>query len=171
MKPKLRKIIAVIGASEVTDNKMLIFAEKLGEKLAEKGYIILSGGLGGIMEAVSRGAKKKGGLTIGILPTMSKEDANPYIDIAIPTGMGWTRNSIVALTADIVIAIGGKSGTLSELAYAWMYNKPIIAIKGFGGWSEELAGKKIDDRRDDVIYGAEKVEDVMKLLEKFESGI
>ena len=163
----VKKVVAVIGDSEVVDSEELEFAEKLGFELAKRGYIILTGGLGGIMEAVSRGAKKAGGITLGIIPMADKSFANEYVDIVIPTGMGWTRNSLVALTADVVVAIGGKSGTLTEIAYAWMYNKPVIAVKKFGGWAEKLADKKIDDRRGDKIFGAETIDDVVTLVENF----
>jgi len=161
----LKKIVTIIGDSETSNEKELKFAEKLGEKLAEKGYIILTGGRGGIMEAVSRGAKKVGGITVAILPSTDKKEANLYIDIAIPTGIGWARNQIVVLSADVVIAIGGKSGTLSEIAYAWMYNKPIIAIRGFGGWSEKVSGLRIDDRRKDIILPASSIDEVLAILE------
>lgn len=160
------KLVAVIGDSETENEDEIRFAEKLGEELAKIGLAIISGGRGGIMEAVSRGAKRAGGLTIGILPGFTKEEANRYIDIVIPTGIGWARNQIVVLSGDVVIAIGGGSGTLSEIAYAWMYNKPIIAVVGFGGWSEKLAGRKIDDRRPDKIYVARSVDDVISIVKR-----
>lgn len=159
-------IVAIIGDSETTNVEELTFAEKLGEELARMGFVIITGGRGGVMEAVCRGAKRAGGITVGILPGFGKDEANEFVDIVIPTGIGWARNQIVVLAADLVIAIGGKSGTLSELAYAWMYNKPIIAIRGFGGWSESLAGKRIDDRRGDVVYSAESVEDVTRIAKE-----
>ena len=161
-----RKQIGVIGDSECNKSGECEFAEKLGEELGKLGVIVLSGGKGGIMEAVFRGAKKGGGLTVAILPSSEKSEANVFSDIVIPTGMGWTRNSIVALSSDLIIAIGGKSGTLSELAFSWMYGKPIIAVVGFGGWSEKLAGKKIDDRRDDFIYPCDSVECVIDVTRK-----
>lgn len=161
----------MIGDSEVANEEEIRFAENLGKMLAKKGYIVLTGGRGGIMEAVCRGAKSIGGLTIAILPGVDKAEANPYVDIAIPTGIGWARNQIVVLGGDVVIAIGGKSGTLSEIAYAWMYNKPIIVVPKFGGWSMLLAGKKIDDRRKDKIIVANTVEEVIEKLEDiFASG-
>ena len=158
------KVIGIVGDSEVKNEEELRFVEELSYKLAIMGFVILTGGLGGIMEAASRGAKKGRGLVLGIIPTLNKSDANKYVDIVIPTGMGWTRNSLVALTADLLIAIGGKSGTLSEIAYAWMYGKPIIAVRKFGGWAEKLAGKRIDERRDDVIYAADSVEEVLQII-------
>lgn len=163
---KRTKIVAIIGDSETENTDELTFAERLGEELARMGIAIVCGGRGGVMKAVCRGAKKVGGITIGILPGFTKDEANEYIDIAIPTGIGWARNQIVVLTGDLVIAIGGRSGTLSELAYAWMYDKPVIAVRGFGGWSERLAGKKIDERRGDIIHPAESLEDVLRLVKR-----
>jgi len=161
----LRKVISIIGDSSTDNEEELKFAEKLGEMLAKRGYVILTGGRGGIMEAVCRGAKKAGGITVAVLPSTSKDEANPFVDIAIPTGLGWARNQIVVLGGDVIIAIGGKSGTLSELAYAWMYDKRIIAVVGFGGWSEKLAEKSIDDRREDKILAAKTVDEVVRLVD------
>jgi len=130
---KIRKkkyLIGVIGASEV-DEKTDKLAEDLGQKIAEKGYILLCGGMSGVMEFASKGAKSVGGLTIGILPGKDKNEANPYIDIPIVTAMSHARNAIIVRTADILIAIGGKYGTLSEIALAKVIDKPVI---GLGSW-------------------------------------
>lgn len=163
----MRKIIiGVIGDSEVDNEEELIFAEKLGEALAKEGYVVMNGGRTGVMEAVSKGVRKAGGLSIGILPSSSKDEANPYIDIPIPTNLGWARNTIVPLASDVVIAIGGKAGTLVEIGYSWVYGKPIIGIIGFGGWSEKLAGKRIDDRGSDVIHPAKEISEVLELIKK-----
>lgn len=159
------KIISVIGDSEVDNEEEIRFAENLGIMLARKGYVVLTGGRRGIMEAVCKGAKSVGGLTVAVLPGVDKTEANPYVDIVIPTGIGWARNQIVVLSGDAIIAIGGRSGTLSEIAYAWMYNKPIIVVPKFGGWSMSLAGKRVDDRRKDKIIVANTVEEVIEKLE------
>lgn len=92
---------------------------------------MVCGGLGGVMEAASRGAKSAGGITVGILPQEHKRDANAFIDIAIPTGLGIGRNIIVARTAEVLIAVGGEYGTLSEIAFALQMRKPVI---GIGTW-------------------------------------
>lgn len=160
------RVVSVIGDSETSDKGEIKFAEKLGTMLAERGYVILTGGRGGVMEAVCKGAKQAGGITVAILPSADKAEANPYVDIPIPTGLGWARNQIVVLGGDVIIAIGGRSGTLSEIAYAWMYNKPIIAVPRFGGWSMLLGGKKVDDRRKDKIFVANTVEEVIKKVEE-----
>jgi hypothetical protein len=119
--------IAVIGGS-VADEQSLQAAFRIGELIAEKGGILICGGLGGVMEAASRGAKHKGGLTVGILPGSSYKEANPYIDLALATGLGHTRNSLVALNADVIIAIDGRYGTLSEIALGKIYGKPVIGL-------------------------------------------
>uniref|UniRef100_A0A7V0Z436 TIGR00725 family protein n=1 Tax=candidate division WOR-3 bacterium TaxID=2052148 RepID=A0A7V0Z436_UNCW3 len=122
-----KKIIAVIGGAE-TSEKNLKIAEEVGTLIAKNGAIIITGGLGGVMEAASRGAKEAGGLVIGILPGTDKRTANEYVDIPIVTGMNQARNIIIARTADCAIAIDGRYGTLTEIAYCLMFNVPVIGI-------------------------------------------
>ncbi|TFG31062.1 TIGR00725 family protein, partial [Candidatus Thorarchaeota archaeon] len=124
------------------------------------------GGLMGVMEAACKGAKKHNGVTIGILPSDRKEDANQYVDYAIPTGLGYTRNFIVAKTGDAVIAIDGSAGTLSEIAIAWFSDKPIVAIVNSGGWAAKLAGTQIDTRRADVVFSAETPKEALDIIFK-----
>lgn len=157
------RIISVIGGSD-SNQESLELAEQVGAEIARRGVILASGGLGGIMEAASRGAKKEGGQTIGILPTDSKEHANEFIDIAIPTGLGYARNYLVAKTGDAVIAIDGSAGTLSEIAIAWFSNKPVIALVTSGGWAAKLAGERIDDRRADIVFGAKTPEEAVEMV-------
>jgi uncharacterized protein (TIGR00725 family) len=128
---KKRLVVAVVGGHKC-DVKVEQIAIKLGELLAKVEAIIVTGGLKGVMEAVSKGAKNGGGLTVGILPSEDKNAANPYVDIPIPTGLGYTRNTIVAGCADVVIALLGEYGTLSEIAFALNMGKPVI---GLGSWS------------------------------------
>jgi uncharacterized protein (TIGR00725 family) len=128
LKKKIR--IGVIGGSK-PDTKSRQVAFKVGQLIAEKGAILICGGLSGVMEAASRGAKQAGGLTLGILPGNSPQDANPYIDIAVATGLGYGRNSLVAMNSDVIIAIDGQYGTLTEIAYGSIYGKKII---GLGTW-------------------------------------
>ncbi len=120
-------IIDVIGSSNPTSEEELL-AQEVGQKLANEGISIICGGLGGIMESTARGAKLSGGLTIGILPGTSKKDANPYIDISIPTGLGEARNIIIIRSSSTVIAIGGGYGTLSEIAFALKLGVPVIGL-------------------------------------------
>ncbi|GAB4543070.1 MAG: TIGR00725 family protein [Thermodesulfovibrionia bacterium] len=122
-----KQIIGVIGGRRVK-RELLITAEAVGRMIAERGLILICGGLTGVMEAVSKGAKEAGGITIGILPQDTKDEANPYIDIPIATGFGIGRNVIIVRTADVVIAIGGEYGTLSEIAFALQLGKPVIGI-------------------------------------------
>ncbi len=125
---ELREIIAVIGGRRV-EKALLEEAEKVGRLIAKRGSVLVCGGLTGVMEAVSRGAKAEGGLTVGILPQDHKREANEYVDIPIATGLGIGRNVIIARTADALIAIGGEYGTLSEIAFALQMGKPVVGIK------------------------------------------
>ena len=124
------RIVAVIGAGKC-DEKTAATARNVGRRLAEGGCSVVTGGLGGVMEAASRGAKEAGGMVIGILPTGSATDANPYVDIPIVTGMGDARNAIIANTAEAFIAVAGAHDTLSEIAFALKRGKPVV---GLGTW-------------------------------------
>lgn len=125
--------IAVIGGREA-GAEALHEAEEAGRLIASSGAILITGGLGGVMEAASRGAKGAGGLTVGILPSDETDSANPYIDVPVATGFGIGRNVIIARTADALVAVGGQYGTLSEIAYALQLGKPVA---GIGGWKIE----------------------------------
>jgi len=120
--------IGVVGSSKC-DERLYNIAFRVGELIAERGCILVNGGLGGVMEASAKGAKMKGGLTVGILPGDSREDANPYIDVAIVTNMGHARNVIIAHTCDALISIGGEYGTLSEISIALKIGKKVVAIE------------------------------------------
>ncbi len=159
------RIISVIGGAD-SNQKTLELAERIGEEIAKRGVALLCGGLGGIMEAACRGAKKQDGLTIGILPADAKENANQYVDIALPTGLGYARNFLVAKGGDGVIAIDGSAGTLSEIAIAWFSDKPVVALAPSGGWAGELAGKRIDSRRSDVVHSASTPEEAVSAIFK-----
>ena len=124
---KKAPLIAVIGGRKA-DRKLKKEAEDIGRLIALNNGVLLCGGLHGIMEAAARGAKKAGGLTVGILPQEHKNDANPYIDIPIATGLGIGRNVIIARTADALIAVGGEYGTLSEMAFGLQMKKPVVGI-------------------------------------------
>jgi len=119
--------IGVIGGAK-PDAQARKTAFEVGKLIAEKGAILVCGGLSGVMEAAARGVKQAGGLSIGILPGNSPLDANPHIDIAIATGLGYTRNSLVVMNSDILIAIDGRYGTLSEIAYGRVQGKKVIGI-------------------------------------------
>jgi len=134
----LKMIIAVIGDSSCPPDEAKL-AEAVGKQLAQQGAIIICGGLGGVMEAVCRGAKSKGGLTIGILPGENPNMANQWVDIPIVTGVGYARNMAVVKSAQAVIAIGGNYGTLSEIAYALKSGIPVI---GLNTWSLSQNGQE-----------------------------
>jgi uncharacterized protein (TIGR00725 family) len=120
-------LVAVIGAADCTPLEAEA-AEQVGRVLAEGGATLLCGGRGGVMEAACRGAKEAGGLTLGILPTDDPAAANPYVDIAIATGLGEARNAVVATTARAVVAVGGRFGTLSEIAFALKRGIPVVGV-------------------------------------------
>lgn len=120
--------IAVAGAG-ICGDELLQIAEAVGRGVAERGGVLLCGGLGGVMEGAARGAAEAGGVTIGILPGHDARNANPFIQIPLATGMGEGRNVLVARTADAVIAIGGEWGTLSEVALARKIGVPVILLR------------------------------------------
>jgi len=133
-------IIGVIGDSSCSPEEAKL-AETVGELLAQQGANIVCGGLGGVMEAACRGAKSKGGLTIGILPGKNSSMANSWVDIPLVTGIGEARNIAVVKSAQAVIAIGGGYGTLSEIAYAL---KSSISVIGLNTWSLSRNGQEDD---------------------------
>ena len=126
-----KSFIAVIGGSEPSVEETRL-AESVGRELANRGAILVCGGLGGVMEAACKGAHSAGGITIGILPGDSRHAANPYVQIPIVTGIGYARNITVVKSAQAVIAIGGSYGTLSEISHALQSGIPVI---GLNTWS------------------------------------
>jgi len=123
-----KKIIGVIGASQAT-TEGLILAEEVGRLIAESGAVLVCGGLGGVMEAASRGCSSAGGDVLGIIPGPNAAEANPYVSIAVPTNMGHARNIIIAHTAESLIAIEGEYGTLSEAAISLKLGKMVFALR------------------------------------------
>jgi uncharacterized protein (TIGR00725 family) len=168
---KFKGIISIIGASEI-DKETEEMSIEMGRLIVKNNYILSCGGLTGVMEAVCKGAKEENGLTIGIVPSTDKNMANKYVDIVIPCPFSQARNIIVVLSGDACIAIAGKAGTLSEICFAWIYNKPIVALTSVEGWSSKIANQKLDDRRSDMIYGAktpqEAIEKINQLIRKKE---
>lgn len=126
-----RKIVVSVIGSRKKGLKIDKLAYKVGKMVAEAGAVLVCGGLSGAMESAARGAKEAGGLTIGLLPGRDKSDANPYIDIPIPTTIGFARNAIVACAGDIVVALPGSYGTNSEICYALVFRRPVIDL---GRW-------------------------------------
>ncbi len=101
----------------------------MGCLIAENGFVLVNGGLKGVMEASARGAKSRDGWVIGILPGKSTQEANPYTDVAVPTGLGYLRNALVVLNSDCLVAIAGAYGTLSEIAYTQIYGRKAFGIE------------------------------------------
>lgn len=130
-----QKLIAVIGGSQCSPEDYSL-AETVGKLLAERGVAVICGGMFGVMEAVCKGASEAGGLTIGVLPGSDPHEANEYVQIPIATGMGIGRNIIIVRSAEACIAIDGKYGTLSEIAYALQLQKPVITLSAW----EEIPG-------------------------------
>ena len=123
-----KPVISVIGPHECSEWEAQA-AERVGRLLASNGVTVICGGRGGVMEAVCRGAQEAGGVTIGILPGLNVEEGNQYLTIAIPTGLGEGRNVIVARAGKAVIAIGGRFGTLSEIAFALKVGKQVVGLR------------------------------------------
>ena len=172
-----RKVVAIVGDASGRAQGELDFATNLGRALANEGYVLRTGGMGGVMEAVLKGARMSSSYTPGrcqaILPGMDYKESNEYADVVVPTGLGWLRNGLV-VRADVIVAIGGGAGTLSEIAFAWMFKKPVIAVKGFGGWSQRLAGVALDGRHAFMpglteILGASSVEEVINIIRTLSS--
>ncbi len=120
--------IGVIGAGQCS-LEIERLAEEVGREIAKKKALLICGGLGGVMEASARGAKKEGGVTIGILPGFSFEDANPFIDIPIVTGLSHARNVLVVRSSQAIIAVEGGYGTLSEIGIALKLRKPVVGLR------------------------------------------
>jgi len=120
--------IGVIGAGEC-DAALGRLAETIGRGIAEAGALLVCGGMGGVMEAACRGAKAAGGTTIGILPGPDRSGANQYVDTTIATGIGEARNLAIIRTSDVLIAVGGSYGTLSEIGFALKMGKRVIGLK------------------------------------------
>ena len=132
--------VAVVGAG-VADPTTFAVAQEVGRLLAERGAIVVCGGSTGVMEGACKGAKEAGGTTIGILPGSLRSEANDYVDIAIPTGMGEMRNALIVRAADVVIAVEGEYGTLSEMALALKTGTPVV---GLGSWELHKGGIRIE---------------------------
>lgn len=147
--------LSVLGSYSANDAEHRL-AHELGLGLAEMGLNIISGGQEGVMLSLCRAIHEhrldsyNSAYIVGILPFNSFDDANRYLDLAVPVGAPHLQNSIVPLSADIVVGIGGAAGTLAELALAWQFKKP-IALLGTEGWSGKLAGQKLDTRREDAL--------------------
>jgi hypothetical protein len=162
-----RATVAILGGAHAPPHELDV-AEELGRRLIDAGFRIVTGGLGGVMAAASRGARSSSawadGLVIGVLPGLSAHDANAWVDVAIVTGMNYARNVVLVATADVVVAVGGGAGTLSELALAWQHQKHIVGLRTGQGWSARLADQSLDDRREDRVHAAASAKDAVDLV-------
>lgn len=120
--------VSVIGGGAIT-SEAESRAEKIGRELGRRGHAVVCGGRGGTMESVCRGAKAEGGTTIGILPGERRAAANEYVDVAIATGLGHARNALIPLNGDAVIALAGSHGTLTEIGFAGIYDRPVVGLE------------------------------------------
>lgn len=160
----MRKVVAVCGSDEDDENLSgyaLETAEKVGRLIAQNGGVLVCGGRGGIMKAACKGCKEENGTTIGILPD-SKKEANEFVDIALPTGIGHKRNFLVVSSGDAVIAIGGRWGTLNEISFAMIFKKPIILIRGTGGCVDEIIQKNLMQNIESTYYVADSPEEAVE---------
>ena len=157
MKNNRKILISVIGGHKA-DNKVESLAHEIGVIIAKVDAILVCGGLDGVMEAASIGCKEAGGMSIGLLPGTTKADANPYIDIALTTTIGYARNAMVACSADIIVALPGSHGTSCEISYGFVYKKPIIDL---GDWNREGMIKVKD-----VKEAGAKIKELIKKIRK-----
>jgi uncharacterized protein (TIGR00725 family) len=153
--PRPAPWIAVVGPGRA-DERETAWAEDVGAGIADAGAVLVCGGLGGVMEAACRGARSRGGMTVGLLPGFDREDANGWVVVAIPTGLGEARNALVVRAADAVVAIGGAWGTLSEIALALKGGTPVV---GLATWELMRAGEPVEGviRAEDAAGAVENV--------------
>lgn len=154
---------AVIGDAQ-PGPEVVALAEQVGAMLARLGITVISGGLGGVMEGVSRGARQAGGLVVGIVPSSRLDEANPWCNVVIPTGIGHARNVLTVLAGDFAVAIGGGAGTLSEICFAWIHGRPILTLSGSGGWADRLRGEPLDARRSSTIRACASLEELERAI-------
>jgi uncharacterized protein (TIGR00725 family) len=139
-------------------------AYNIGSEVAKSNCVLVTGGLGGVMKAASHGAHDANGLTVGIIPQDDASFANEFCDIVIPSGMGLSRDFINALSADGIIIVGGGSGTLSEICAAYMYKKPMVAIRNTGGSADKFIDGYVDHRKNVKIIGVDSPKDAVKKI-------
>lgn len=163
-RPKTRPLQAAVIGDANPGPEVVNLAEQVGALLARLGVTVVSGGLGGVMEGVSRGARQAGGLVVGIVPSNRLEEANRWCNVVIPTGIGHARNVLTVLAGDFVIAIGGGAGTLSEICFAWIHGRPILTLTGWGGWADRLQGAPLDARGSSTIRPCPSLEELQRAI-------
>ena len=168
LKPAKRPhLIAVIGHASHGKDIHLKTAYEVGKEIAKSGAILLCGGNPeGVPDAAAKGAYESGGITVGITPKEDSKSSSQHLTIPIHTGMSFARNQILGLSADALIAIGGGVGTLAEMAYSYVYKKPVIVIEGLGGIPEQYIGKYLDEKKTVKILGAKTPKEAVDLAKR-----
>ena len=161
---KMRQILVIGHNTKGCTSEHEKVAYNVGSEIAKSNSVLITGGLGGIMTAASRGAKDANGLTVGIIPQNDSSEANEYCDIVIPTGMGLARDFLNALSADGIIIVGGGSGTLSETTAGYMYKKPIVAIRNLDSTVDPFIDGFIDHRENVKIVGVDSAQEAVKKI-------
>ncbi|MFX0123320.1 MAG: TIGR00725 family protein [Candidatus Hodarchaeota archaeon] len=160
--------IGIIGDSQIRNTNQYDICYEIGKEVAKADAILICGGRGGVMNAACKGVYDAGGVSVGILPRDERDpEVNEYITVRIPTFLHWARNVLVPLASDGVIACGGGAGTLSELAFTWMSEKPLVCITSVPGWSQEIGERGYIDYRNSncrIITAKTGSEAVIKLL-------
>ena len=160
----MKKMICVIGSSEAS-GKLYQLAEDIGTEISKRGCVLVVGGPWGVMGVASRGAKSEGGIVVAVLPSKEKEGVE-FVDIPIATGVGRARSDIMINSSDGIIVIGGEAGTLREIALAYKEGKPIVVLKGSGGWADKVADSYLDTRKTVRIMGATSAKQAVDLIIK-----
>lgn len=149
-----RRQILVIGfGKEHCSDVAYQAAYEVGREIGKRGAVLLTGGLGGVMEAASHGAKDAGGFVVGIVPQDDNRTGNEFCDVVVATGLGFARNFVTAYSADAIVIVGGGVGTLIEAAAAYQKKIPIVALRGTGGVADQYADTYLDDRQAERVLG------------------
>ena len=158
-----RAQISIVGFNEDSCTKAARDAAyQVGRAVARAGGTVICGGLGGVMEAACKGARDAGGHSVGIIPSADSAQANRYYDDVVATGLGNSRNFLVAYSGDAMVVVGGGAGTLIEVAAAYQADKPVVTVRGTGGVADEWGGRYIDHRRTGMILEGSSPEDAVK---------
>ncbi len=173
MKERHKFQIGVIGDSIIRSKEQFNLAYEIGKEIAISGSILICGGRGGVMAAAIKGVKDAKGISVGILPTdINDREVSSDLTITIPTFLHWGRNHLIPLASDGVIACGGNTGTLSELAYCDLYNRPLVCLTSIPGWSKEIGIRgsfKIPSSKNLIMTAQTGQEAVKKLIKVLSS--
>ena len=146
-----KHVVSILGGNSQVSDFALEQAHALGKAIIDEGWLLCTGGRAGIMEAASKGARASelwtGHQILGVLPDDTHDAGNEYLDIVLPSGLGLTRNALVVRFSDVCVALSGGAGTLSEIALAWQFERPVAVMSNSGGWSEKLADVALDHRK------------------------